>query len=67
LFEPTIVSDVVIATAFGFAVAFVMYWWFSKSRGALRFIDLISFAIGSAWASLLSIATGAKARKTIIV
>lgn len=46
LFEPTIVSDVVIATAFGFAVAFAIYWWFSKSRGALRFIDLVSFAIG---------------------
>jgi hypothetical protein len=44
--EPTIVSDVVIATAFGFAVAFAIYWWFSKSRGALRFIDLVSFAIG---------------------
>jgi hypothetical protein len=46
LFEPTIVSDVVIATAFGFAVAFVIYWWRSRSRGALRFIDLLSFAIG---------------------
>jgi hypothetical protein len=46
LFEPTIVSDVVIATAFGFAVAFAIYWRFSKSRGALRFIDLVSFAIG---------------------
>jgi hypothetical protein len=35
----------VIATAFGFAVAFVIYLWRS-SRGALRFIDLVSFAIG---------------------
>jgi hypothetical protein len=46
LFQPTIVSDVVIATVFGFVVAFAIYWWFSKSRGALRFIDLISFGIG---------------------
>lgn len=44
-FEPTIVSDVVIATAFGFAVAFVVYWW-RPTRGALRFIDWVSFAIG---------------------
>jgi hypothetical protein len=46
LFQPTIVSDVVIATAFGFVAAFAIYWWFSKSRGALRFIDLVSFGIG---------------------
>lgn len=46
MFEPTIVSDVVISTALGFAFAFAIYWWFSKSRGALRFIDLVSFAIG---------------------
>jgi hypothetical protein len=46
LFQPTIVSDVVIATVFGFVAAFAIYWWFSKSRGALRFIDLVSFGIG---------------------
>ncbi|MGJ5044165.1 hypothetical protein [Bradyrhizobium sp. HKCCYLRH1062] len=46
LFQPTIVSDVAIATVFGFAAAFAVYWWFSKSRGALRFIDLVSFGIG---------------------
>src|SRR5665647_2220636 len=34
LFQPTIVSDVVIATVFGFVAAFAIYWWFSN-RAAL--------------------------------
>jgi len=46
LFQPTIVSDVAIATLFGFLVAFVIYWWHSRSRSSLRFIDLVSFGVG---------------------
>lgn len=46
MFQPTIVSDVAIATLFGFLVAFAIYWWRSGSRGSLRFIDLLSFGVG---------------------
>jgi hypothetical protein len=44
--QPTLLSDIVLATPFGLATAYISYRLLGRSRSALRLIDLISFALG---------------------